>query len=210
MRAIYIDIIKELGPIMFHDTVSRSSSSVEILNDYQTSMDLALSSAFTTAPYPHTTAHCSLRDAVHRSITLNKAGRYHDDVWLAALALVRRKAITEDIDPEIATAISQFTKVVRWHTGARRLFISRQGYVGMCPPYTMKGDMIHVATSDISVPLLLRPSRIGSRQFTGLSDEGAWQCEFVGECYCHGLVIGDHRERVGEKGGTACRDAVII
>ena len=60
----------------------------------------------------------------------------------------------------------------------RRLMVTRQGHIGMCPAHAGKGHVVAVLLG-CSVPVVLKP----------LKDEGGY--EFVGECYVHGYMEGE-------------------
>lgn len=62
------------------------------------------------------------------------------------------------------------------YCGGRRLFVSRKGWIGLCPPGTLKWDQIW-AVVGVKIPIMLR--KVG--------DDPDDQNKLVGECYCHGL-----------------------
>jgi hypothetical protein len=67
----------------------------------------------------------------------------------------------------------------------RKLLLTDDGYVGLGPEITQRGDLVCVL-SDLVMPIVLRPSDHGYR--------------VVGEAYVHGIMFG---EAFGKPGTTA-------
>jgi hypothetical protein len=86
--------------------------------------------------------------------------------------------------------------------GGRRLFVTRNGYIGLCPPYAQPGDIVFVV-SGISIPVLLRRCN-APLAGTGSPETSARKFQLVGETYCHGLInekkesarITEHRKEI--------------
>jgi hypothetical protein len=66
---------------------------------------------------------------------------------------------------KVLVQMDDITEKVELCCKGRRLLITQRGYVGLCPPYTMKGDLMHMVLG-LDVALLLsrvttRPLRVG-------------------------------------------------
>jgi len=78
-----------------------------------------------------------------------------------------------------------------------QFFASKKGYFGLCPPYTLKEDLIYVILG-VYAPIALR--RVGTdrneTQNKGSSSKrrkgtSSKKLHLVGECYVHGLMTGE-------------------
>ncbi|KAM5345486.1 hypothetical protein ACJ41O_011348 [Fusarium nematophilum] len=69
----------------------------------------------------------------------------------------------------------------------KKPYLTRTGYVGMCPEQTVEGDVV-VILRGARIPYILRPSNVTK------SDEFS----FVGEAYCDGVMDGEILERSEE------------
>ncbi|KAM0271384.1 hypothetical protein ACHAQH_009131 [Verticillium albo-atrum] len=67
-----------------------------------------------------------------------------------------------------------------------RLYMTRQGFVGLCPPQAVAGDAVAVVLGG-SVPHILRPR----------GAVGRW--EYIGEAYCEGFMDGEMLKQPGQK-----------
>jgi len=77
------------------------------------------------------------------------------------------------------------TNFIKGCWGERRLFITREGYIGLCPPYVKQGDLMYVVPG-VSTPIMLR------QQKNIIAPTGsAKEYQLVGECYAHGLMNGE-------------------
>lgn len=79
---------------------------------------------------------------------------------------------------KIIANANELIGTIRSFCGGRRLFISKGGYIGLCPPFTKKDDQIYLVPG-VHVPLLLRPhgdhtSPLQTKKF-----------KHVGESYIH-------------------------
>ena len=83
---------------------------------------------------------------------------------------------------------------MRASCGGRQVFISKKGYLGLCPPYTLKEDLIYVLPG-IHVPIALRPvnsdSKNKHKKNRGSKKTSPKRFHLVGECYVHGLMRGE-------------------
>jgi hypothetical protein len=68
------------------------------------------------------------------------------------------------------------------HARERMIAITKEGYMGMVPPYSKVGDVVFII-SGAQVPFLLR------REAANESSCGNWQ--LVGESYFHGMMDGE-------------------
>jgi hypothetical protein len=68
------------------------------------------------------------------------------------------------------------TEQVESYCGGRRLFVSIEGWIGLCPPGTQKGDQIWFV-GGLEVPIMLRKA----------DSDADKRYRLVGECHCQGL-----------------------
>jgi hypothetical protein len=81
--------------------------------------------------------------------------------------------------------------------GGRQFFTSKKGYFGLCPPYTLKEDVIYIVPG-IYAPIALRPVSIDrndthnkGRSSKRRKRTSSKKFHLVGECYVHGLMRGE-------------------
>jgi hypothetical protein len=76
----------------------------------------------------------------------------------------------------------EFEEMTKRGIMGRRLCITHQGYVGVCPPYSLAGDIVCVVPG-LRTPLLLRPVSESKKKLSCY--------KYVGECYVHGIMQGE-------------------
>jgi hypothetical protein len=75
---------------------------------------------------------------------------------------------------------------------SRRLFITRDGYIGLGPGTTQAGDAVYVLRGS-NVPFVLRQSEAqNSRLKEGAGDISMFT--LVGDCYIHGVMDREYYE----------------
>lgn len=83
----------------------------------------------------------------------------------------------ENVDKENYEQLVRYGSAVFSATQGRRLFVTKKGYLGLCPRSTRLGDKVVVLFGG-KTPYILRKVKKG-------------QHEFLGECYVHGLMNGE-------------------
>lgn len=86
---------------------------------------------------------------------------------------------------EFAMLMYKLTEVMRGCCDGRRLFITKKGYIGLCLPYTLRGDLVYIVAG-LQVSILLRHDSIVLKGY-GASQGLAKRYRLVGECYTHRL-----------------------
>lgn len=116
---------------------------------------------------------------------------YHDCARVAEII-----ANSKDLSPEerqVATqevasrrfAASRYWNNMRGMDG-KRPYITRRGYIGMCPGPTIGGDVVAIF-SGARLPYVVRPQPGGERY------------TFIGEAYCDGMMDGEVLQREQER-----------
>lgn len=77
----------------------------------------------------------------------------------------------------------------------RRIFVTRQGYLGLGPPEIQNGDLVYIFAGG-HVPFIVR--RVQDRMILG--GEAGKSFELVGDCYVHGIMDGESMsQELGQK-----------
>lgn len=139
----------------------------------------------------------SLEDAFRKMLVANKFANpytkpnnsgYRDFVWEMKYTVWEfdlMSFLSEQPTSELGKSQEVYERLERmdettqqvWSScGGRRLFITKSGRIGLCPPFSREEDLIYVIPG-LDTPLLLRRSKTVKA--------------FVGECYVHGLMEGE-------------------
>jgi len=96
------------------------------------------------------------------------------------------KAVAESAALYINAMSAAIASALGAAAGSRRVYKSRKGYVGLCPPLSQKNDLICLIYGT-NVPFLIRPREIGAGYL------------LVGETYLHGVMFGEAMGKATEK-----------
>ena len=189
----YLDTVEEIGPGPFNTACQADQSTMEVMHQVRTNCaafwKFVRDSSLTADPYPHANPDQPLREAFRRTLLIDQSATQLLDSfseWEETLESFpsepdANSAIKGKKTREALTAIELGSEAIRSSCGGRRLFISRKGYIGLCPPYTRRGDLIYLVPG-IQFPLVLRTNialgRYGAKK----------RYMLVGECYAHGMM----------------------
>lgn len=214
----FIDVVEEIGPVLFDAASRGSMGIIEELQqlaiNYYACVDLVHKPGNGADPYPHALsgpspqhgwADQSMLEALHRTLFLDRrwVGWHHSPAELLALisrwaenlqifldhdAAQMLLASNKDAFYELLKNMDLITDLIKACCGGRRVFITRKGYIGLCPPFSKQGDLVYVVPG-IHVPIMLRrdTSEHEAPQPSGVAS----QLELVGECFIHGLMRGE-------------------
>ena len=152
-----LDVIEELGPLLFsanHEAgewrVDELSQLATKYNQFQTQLSTSLCNK---KPYPHITPSQSLREALQRTIVLNRGWfvwgmsslEFHSlfSEWeenLKSFLVETSETISnrEDAIYQRLQRMDRVTEQVKSCCGGRQLFITQKRYIGLCPPNAFK------------------------------------------------------------------------
>ena len=186
ISAKLVDIVADVGTALFEKAAGMQGGGVInemccLWNSYRSCRDFIFSSRFTSDPYSHDAQPQSLLDAFHCSIVTGHGVCLSD--WVCDLQRFSSKLDTDSPASreniyKVLQTMDAATRKVESCCGARRLFVSSKGWIGLCPPGTRKGDGIWAACG-VDIPIVLRKA------------DGESNYKLVGECYCHGLGTGE-------------------
>ncbi|RSL80766.1 hypothetical protein CEP51_006330 [Fusarium floridanum] len=118
------------------------------------------------------------------------------DEYLDCLFILELLESWPDMSPEERAARFPELEARRFPSGSyrgnmaamdgKKPYLTRKGYVGMCPSHAAEGDWVVIFMGG-RIPFVLRPLE-GSEEFT-----------FVGEAYCDGVMDGEILKRVEER-----------
>lgn len=220
VSGIFVDVVEEIGPVLFDVTSRGSKTMIEDLQqlaiNYNACVDLVHNSPHTADPYPHAFtgpspqyagANQSLFEALHRTMFLDRkwVGWQRSPAELLHLfyqwgqdlgsftdpnAAQRLLSTNKDAFYELLKKMDMITEMIKSCCGGRRLFITRAGYIGLCPPFSKQGDLVYIVPG-IHVPIILRPEIPGLEDITpsGIAST----LRLVGECFVHGLMNNEAR-----------------
>jgi len=169
-----VDIIEELGPALF-DTSHQSNRGTiyethQFAVNYETCLDLLTESSHTLDPYPHAAAGQSLLEAFRRTLFIDRTwiGRNQSAAsflemfpqWEESLKFFYHQApaqlsMNKDDIYKLLKSMDEVTEDIKSCCGRRRFFITRKGYIGMCPPYAKQEDLIYIVPG-VHVPIQAR------------------------------------------------------
>ncbi|KAH7258164.1 hypothetical protein MRS44_010318 [Fusarium solani] len=126
-----------------------------------------------------------------------RAGRsLASDEYLDCLFILELLESWPNITPEERTARFPELEARRFPSGSyrgnmaamdgKKPYLTRKGYVGMCPSHAAEGDQVVIFMGG-RIPYVLRPI------------EGSEEFSFVGEAYCDGVMDGEILERAEER-----------
>jgi Heterokaryon incompatibility protein (HET) len=204
LRGRCIDTIEELGPI-FEVAVDETGrwhiADLEKLNQAQNeSYTLATESQRTRDPYVHIKSFQPLREAYWRTLIGDRtltarpapaAFAEGFDGWQENLRLMSSIRETNRIAPpdcmQNVQVVSAFRDAAARCLFGRRFCITNNGYIGLVPPYACERDIV-CAVLGAKTPLVLRPTDdvAGTGQ-----DRRNSKYRLVGECYIHGIMMGE-------------------
>ncbi|KAL6709037.1 hypothetical protein ACN47E_002164 [Coniothyrium glycines] len=203
---IFVDTISEVGPELFETdpdaAVSFAHEFLSFVRNYQTCLDM-LADRFGSidhVPYDKSLITQSVLGAFERTLFLDNPPLTGYKVaqerlqtalkWLqdTTTAPAWRQTTPQMIARDEHTfreveLLKEAIHLMRHYCGRRRFFISKAGYIGLCPSYTAKDDQVFVLPG-VQIPVLLRPyfdakGLVTSKRF-----------ELVGESYVHGSMRG--------------------
>ena len=136
--------------------------------------------------YPNYIVGGSVPDALWRTLTCNTTAKgeralssYHENYlsWRKVVQMMQSRADTFHATMEEHFARARvYDESFGLATMGRRIFTTREGYIGLAPSRTMAKDLVCILKG-ASVPFVLRQA---GENFT-----------LVGECYCHGIMYGE-------------------
>jgi hypothetical protein len=91
---------------------------------------------------------------------------------------------------KLLKSIDEVTEKIKSYYGGRRFFITRKGYIGLCPLYAKQEDLIYIIPS-VYVPIILRGNSITLKELYTSPLGATKRLKLVGECYVHGLINGE-------------------
>ncbi|KAF2817429.1 uncharacterized protein BDZ99DRAFT_493248 [Mytilinidion resinicola] len=204
LSAACIDAVYELGTPLFimadQGVIGTADEMSHLAVNYEECWKTLTSSPCTDDTYAHTSPKQPLKEAFHRTLLINRPfewGKSLEDTlvsfakWAEQLKFFRFTSFAhrEEEVYQLLQIMDKITSAVESSCGGRRLFITRKGYIGLCPPHTKTGDLLYVAPG-LHVPILLRPESFVMQQYRGTSTSASTY-RLVGECYCHGLMNGE-------------------
>jgi hypothetical protein len=161
-------------------------------------------------PYLHVYPPQSLLEALQRTLITDKK-KWSDDQTVievqslfdemgGCIAFIQTMD-TNNVDAQlvfkIALALAKVIEPMEASCGGRQFFTSKKGYFGLCPPYTLKEDIIYIVPG-IYAPVALRPVSIDrndthnkGRSSKRRKRTSSKKFHLVGECYVHGLMRGE-------------------
>ncbi|KAF4628327.1 hypothetical protein G7Y89_g9822 [Cudoniella acicularis] len=200
------DVIDELGPVLFNPTLPVGEWTTDevflLATKYGEFWTQLKDSTRTRDPYPHIAQDQSLREAFRRTTVTDKRWFGWDissDEFYSLFPEWEEKLESFLVEPRatfsgggeavyrLLQSMDRVTEQVKSSCGGRQLFITKKGYIGLCPPYALQGDLISI-TPGIHVPLVLRQVDIDIKR-KGKGPGKKYQ--LVGECYVHGLMNGE-------------------
>jgi hypothetical protein len=161
-------------------------------------------------PYLHVHPPQSLLEAFRRTLVIDKKKWSDDQIVIEVQSLYDelegyieffRTSYTNNVDAQLlfktVLALAKVMEPMKASCGGRQFFTSKKGYFGLCPPYTLKEDLIYVVPG-VHVPIALRPvsadrndTRNKGRSSKRRKRTSSKKFHLVGECYMHGLMRGE-------------------
>jgi hypothetical protein len=142
----------------------------------------------------------SLHEAVVRSLCGNETWRfgYFMDkasftdrlrVWEEDLKCFSGdQKLPSSVEFDVLKKMSHTMEIIRSFCSGRRLFIAKEGYIGICPRLAMPGDLICIVPG-ITVPFILRKTSAAGGDPP--SEFTAQNYVLIGDCYVHGMRCGE-------------------
>ena len=203
VSGICVDEIGDIGPACFDYSRHAGEWIVDemqlLATSYHICLEMVKNSPATTDLYRHTKTHQSLLEAFRRTFFAN---RHHVTWGISGESLLGmfpswesnldqfRDGTRESFHANkestytLLYSMETVTETIKAACGGRRLFVSRKGRLGLCPPRTMKGDLIYVVPGVHAPILVRRTAAFGAKA-------NRKPVEFVGESYVHGLMDGE-------------------
>ena len=204
ISAAFVDTIIELGPVIFATASAESGGTMEEMHRlakyWQETAAMIGASKLLPENYAHDAPGQTVQEAFGRTMLCDKK---HIGLWSNIDKFLPKLAAWEQnllwlskcpASPNTAERkqiysclleMDEATEQVESCCGGRRLFITQKGYMGLCPPYTDKGDLVH-SVPKLDVALILRRTTSGPLR-DGDDFDPSNQYYFVGEGYCHGV-----------------------
>lgn len=205
MNAVHIDAIVEIGPVIFDPSDANGGTLKEmhqLATRWKQSVNLLARSPYIShTVYAHDAPGQDIVEAFYRTMLCGKQSfgwKETLDKYLTKLSEWESRLSqfdtlpTEDMNKggrriyELLESMDDITEEVESCCGGRRLFVTRNGYMGLCPPHTRKGDEVH-AVKGLHVSVLLRRVHMGPLEVGDAYDPRS-QYQLVGEAYCHGAA----------------------
>lgn len=188
MAATLLDTLSEIGPALFSSAdKDRGGGVIEemccLSTNYTKCSEFICDSSLVKVPYTKGSTAQSRLDAFHNTLM---TGHDADSTeWVRLLLVFHQKP---DISSEtvrkniysVLQSMENITDKVELYCGGRRLFVSSQGWIGLCPPGTQNGDEIWVLR-EFLFPIILRK----------IDGDRHGRYKLVGECYFHGFRTED-------------------
>jgi hypothetical protein len=189
-----IDHIKHIGPLLYDAAPSDREWSIVDIKQLAQKLDevkgLVKSSPEIQNPYIHTTPHQPLSEALWRTLTNSKKDQTSPK--FVTYFTQWEQDLREIVTSSDLTSPATFNRLRSMHEGmdriqsicySKRFFISRSGFIGLCPRYIAQNDVICIAPG-VTSPFLLRQK---PKQNTP-DGEASDTYLLVGSCYVHGLM----------------------
>ncbi|KAK6956388.1 hypothetical protein Daesc_001665 [Daldinia eschscholtzii] len=128
----------------------------------------------------------------------------HDYWWWITLLRTKYSHLSNrgNIEEKNLLAWGKFSTHLAIRLSGRKLFISKNGYIGLAPEDALEGDEIWVLDGG-RLPLVLRP--LGNRSEKGSETEYT----LVGDSYVHGIMDGEFVEASMKRGETP-RPVILV
>ncbi len=209
MSGTFLDTLVEMGP-QFAPRRIQDPSAIALLQDflrpYHESWDLLEQSHQIQHIYSFTSPPQPIRDVFWRTLVGDQSKNTYPappefgDVYENILKYFKylmdssttttqlgsnhEPSIVKSQDPNLEQIFqfAEFEEMTKRGIMGRRLFITQNGYIGTCPPYSQTGDILCVVPG-LRTPIFLR------RMPNSNNKRPCYQ--HVGECYVHGLMQGE-------------------
>jgi hypothetical protein len=208
VSAIHIDTIAELGPVIFETPAAEDGDTMDemcrLAKNWDETSAMINMSALLPDIYAFDAPGQTLHEAFLRTMLCDKkylgygtsVEKYipllpvweRSLIWLDSL---RENPAASDRSTiyKVLQQMDDVTEKVESCCGGRRLFITQRGYMGLCPPYTVNGDLVHKVPG-LDVALLLRKATPPPlHEDYSVNPEKLYY--LVGEGYCHGVTNRD-------------------
>tara|TARA_R110002003_G_scaffold143_14_gene13289 strand:- start:8941 stop:11418 length:2478 start_codon:yes stop_codon:yes gene_type:complete len=189
-----VDHIKHIGPLLYDSAPGDREWSIIDIKQLAQKLDevkgLVDSSPEIEDPYPHTTPYQPLSEALWRTLTDSK--KDETSPKFVTYFTQWEQDLREIVTSSDLTSPAIFNRLRSMHEGidriqsicyGKRFFISRNGFIGLCPRYTTQNDVICIAPG-VTSPFLLRQK---SKQ-NAPGEEVVGTYLLVGSCHVHGLM----------------------
>jgi hypothetical protein len=194
LSAFVLDTIVELAPSM-NSGVSNPAQQFnqeQAMEDLQqmprNSYEFIRDSAYVHNPYPYTAPPQQVDELVWRLLIGDRTNTHRPahadvrDLYEVFLHFLQGPEFAGANDVELLTQkCHEYATFAGRAWFQRRVCITKNGYVGLVPPFTIIGDVVAVVVG-AQTPFIVRPVHGGARES---------RYQLVGECYIHGIMDGE-------------------